>query len=65
MTTPEDANAHIEREVWFQEARKLRMALERIEGGFVPNGGNLIIGGDWHGFANGLQAIAREALGRS
>jgi hypothetical protein len=38
------------------------MALREIERGFVAGGMSLVLSGNWHGFTDGLQAIARAAL---
>lgn len=40
-------------------------ALDRISGGSFPNASTMAITGDWHGFAESLQMIARSALAKA
>lgn len=47
------------------KAAALEDALTRIAGGSFPGASTLAIAGDWHGFIDSLQDIARAALAKS
>jgi len=46
------------------ENKRLRVALEAIEGGSFPNASTLAIAGDWKAMYEALQTLARNALDR-
>lgn len=45
-----------------QRQADMLTALKAIAGGDFPGASNLAGGGDWHGFVDALQAVARDAV---